>query len=544
MKNEKMFKLFGCDFLKPVERLVYEKKGPEQSSAEPEGIPDALPQSIDPVKKAQFEKKGTSLIDLGKRALEKVVAGAKALDASEKAKAKARMVTDAEAHIQELDMQIDEEQEELRQVKRRGGDVQAQQDIVDDLIRQKMAAEKGLQRVIDKAYGQPKVKAERDVPGPDQGLPPQKGKEKVLLTPEQKYARMKKLLDGGSVGGVTFVGLEKFLIKKGFLKDSEYANKAKFVTAVENLQRSVGANPDGIFGRETLRKVDANKKAPEDIALIRGVSEAKGEKKAFSKRTERLVSPDKIFTLKSGVDGLGKGDVVLKVGWGTKEPGKISVIDKRGNMHTISADSVEPHKGADVTRDFKILIERLAQVDKEARAENVYVVRSDRNIPRSTVGDIVYVLKRPKGETKETERPFDINNVLQMNQAGPGGQPRAGAMVLKVGDGKNPGEIRVMDYDERVYTIKQDMTKTPIEEDAQDARGQFIGLLEKAKGEKPVGDKATILRLDGTTYTGVDMSDLRPYKEYDQEPSAFKGPVGKAVAAFQKLPLFNKRETK
>jgi hypothetical protein len=43
--------------------------------------------------------------------------------------------------------------------------------------------------------------------------------------------------------------------------------------------------------------------------------------------------------------------------------------------------------------------------------------------------------------------------------------------------------------------------------------------------------------LDGTTYTGVDMSDLRPYQEEDQEPSVYKGPVKDLVAAFQKLPL-------
>ncbi|MFA6521275.1 MAG: hypothetical protein WCT53_02735 [Candidatus Gracilibacteria bacterium] len=521
-----MKKLFTCLGSSAISRFVYlNDRGPEGAAM---NRPPVGPEAG----KDKPEQKGMGIVDIGKRALEKVIAGAKALDASEKGKA--RMVTDAEAHIQELDMQIDEEQRELEDVQLRGGDVTAQQNIVDDLIRQKMAAEKGLRKVIDKAYGP--AKAERDVPGPNQGLP--KLKEKAQLTPDQKYDRMKQIFDKGKVGGVTLASLEKFLVKKGFLKDSDYANKAKFVTAIENLQRSVGANPDGIFGPATLRKVDGNKKAPEDIALIRGVPEKQREKKAFSKETEKAVSSDKIFMLKSGVDGLAKGETVLEFDRGTKEPGKISVIDKRGNLHTISSDLVEAHTGADVSRDFKILLEGLTQVDKEIKAENIYVIRSDIRIPKGVVGDVVYVLKRPKGEDKEAEKAFDPKKIFKMAKAGPGGEPKAGAMVLKVGDGKNPGEIRVMGYDEKVYTIKQDLTFIPDDEgDINDARANFIQLLEAAKGERPAADKATILKLDGTTYTGVDMSDLRPYQEDDQEPSVYKGPVKDLVAAFQKLPL-------
>ena len=430
-----MKKLFTCLGSSAISRFVYlNDRGPEGAAM---NRPPVGPEAS----KDKPEQKGMGLIDIGKRALEKVVAGAKALDASEKGKA--RMVTDAEAHIQELDMQIDEEQRELEDVQLRGGDVTAQQNIVDDLIRQKMAAEKGLRKVIDKAYGP--AKAGRDVPGPNQGLPPQeKGKEKVQLTPDQKYDRMKQIFDKGKMGGVTLASLKQFLIKKSFLQESDSKDKGKFVTAVINLQKYVGVEPDGVFGPATLKKIDGSKQEymKDAVALIRGISD-------------------------------GQREVV--------------------------------REAADPSR--------------------VFVVRNN-NIPGTKAGDIVYILKRPKGETEGTEEIFNPANILQMAKAGPDGKPAAGEMVLKVGNGKKPGEIIVMGNDERMYTIKQDLTSAPDEAYVDSARGQFRRVLEKAKERSPE-DKATILLVDlsskgrfgnyqldsvSRTKTGIDMSDLRPFK--------------------------------
>ena len=82
MRKEKMFKVFGCDFLRATDRLVY--AGAEQSSAEPEGIPDLpvtpeLPQSIDPKIQEQFAQAGASLVNIGKGLLKKVGTEVKAV---------------------------------------------------------------------------------------------------------------------------------------------------------------------------------------------------------------------------------------------------------------------------------------------------------------------------------------------------------------------------------------------------------------------------------------------------------------------------------
>ena len=269
-----MFKVFGCDFLKPVERLVYAGGGecdPETQSCPPDEEPKM---SVEPPEEPNMSvepeavKKGSGFIDFGKRALQKIGAGAKEvvgklndvqwnmLRGYDQGGGLERTVNGPNPTPEALKVQGTIYLHNIGQLYNKIPAVQ----VASAAVKGKIEAEfnsKTLDRaklvnlltvyVAEVKQAVDAYQKETQSPAATGGKQ-ETGKEQAATTPKQMVDLTIRLLERGE--------MKKDVVMIGRIEDlvgAQISDPDKFIKEVKRFQKELGVKADGIFGPDTYK---------------------------------------------------------------------------------------------------------------------------------------------------------------------------------------------------------------------------------------------------------------------------------------------------